>query len=84
VSKQVGVHAARAAAELRASRLAAAGSKGARPRTAPATLPAADAPPASRPRGAKKTTGGVKKDASSRAAGARRQAKRDARGQQAP
>jgi hypothetical protein len=83
VSKQVGVHAARAAAELRASRLAAAGSKGARPRTAPSTLPAADAPAASRPRGVKKTTGGVKKDASSRAAGARRQAKRDARGQRA-
>jgi len=82
VSKQVGVLAARAAAELRDSRLAAARSKGSGPREATATASAAEAPAASRPRGAKKTTGGVKKDASSRAAGARRQAKKDARGDQ--
>jgi hypothetical protein len=79
VSKQVGAHAARAAAELRASRLAAARPRGSGPRKAAATATAAEAPAVSRPRGAKKTTGGVKKDASSRATGARRQAKRDAR-----
>jgi hypothetical protein len=76
VSKQVGAHAARAAAELKAARLAAARPSGSGPRRAAPT--AGGAAPASRPRGAKKTTGGVKKDASSRAAGARRQAKRDA------
>jgi hypothetical protein len=80
VSKQVGVHAARAAAELRESRLAAARSTGSGPRKAAVTAPTAEPPASSRPRGAKKTTGGVKKDASSRAAGARRQSKRDARG----
>ena len=75
VSKEVGVHAARAAAELRASRLAAARSGGSGPEkravraAAPETVP--------RPRTATKTTGGLKKDASTRAAGARRQAKRD-------
>lgn len=79
VSKQVGAHAARAAAELKASRLAAARPRSSGPRTAAATARATEAPAASRPSGAKKTTGGVKKDASSRAAGARRQAKRDAR-----
>jgi len=54
----------------------AVGSSGpsrARARAASATTPA------SRPRGAKKTTGGLKNDASTRAAGARRQAKRDSR-----
>jgi hypothetical protein len=78
VSKEVGQHAARAAAELKASRLAAARSGGSGPKTARA----GEATPlraASRPRGARKTTGGVKKDASSRAAGARRQAQRDSR-----
>ena len=81
VSKQVGVLAARAAAELRESRLAAARSTGSGPhRTGGAGADAA--PPASRPRGVKKTTGGVKKDASSAAAGRRRQAKRDARGEE--
>jgi len=77
VSKEVGAHAARAAAELKASRLAAArsGSSGPQKKT---TAPASGAP-ASRQPAARKTTGGVKKDASSRAAGARRQAKRDAR-----
>jgi len=79
VSKQVGVLAARAAAELRESRLAAARSTGSGPRRTAGDA-AGDASAASRPRGAKKTTGGVMKDASSAAAGRRRQAKRDARG----
>ena len=82
VSRQVGVVAARAAAELRDTRLAAARSQGSGPAKA-AAAPAAGAAASSRPRGVKKTTGGVKKDASNRAAGARRQAKRDARGAQA-
>jgi hypothetical protein len=77
VSKEVGAHAARAAADLKASRLAAARSGSSAPQKK-ATARAAGAP-ASRKPVAKKTTGGVKKDASSRAAGARRQAKRDAR-----
>jgi hypothetical protein len=78
VSKEVGTHAARAAAELKASRLATARSTGSGPKKVAATA-AAPEMPASRARGVKKTTGGVKKDASSRAAGVRRQAKRDAR-----
>jgi len=78
-SKQVGARAARAAAELRASRLAAARSGGPGPRRATARAAAAQNPAASRQSGVKKTTGGLKKDASSRAAGARRQAQRDAR-----
>jgi hypothetical protein len=82
VSKQVGVVAARAAAELRDTRLAAARSQGSGPATA-AAASTAGAAASSRPRGVTKTTGGVKKDASSRAAGARRQAKRDARRAQA-
>jgi hypothetical protein len=79
VSKEVGLHAARAAAELKASRLAAARSGGPGPKKVAAQIDSVEKPAASRPRGAKKTTGGVKKDASSRAAGARRQAKRDSR-----
>ena len=79
VSRQVGAHAARAAAELKASRLAAAQSGGSGPKKASARVASLQKAAASRPRGAKKTTGGVKKDASTRAAGARRQAKRDAR-----
>lgn len=76
VSKEVGAHATRAAAELKSSRLAAARSGGSGPTRSPS---AASGAPAGAQRAAKKTTGGVKKDASSRAAGARRQAKRDAR-----
>jgi hypothetical protein len=76
VSKEVGAHATRAAAELKSSRLAAARSGGSGPTKAQG---AASGAPATAKRAAKKTTGGVKKDASSRAAGARRQAKRDAR-----
>jgi hypothetical protein len=79
VSKAVGVQAARAAAELKASRLAAARTGGSGPRRGDARAPSVRKPAASRPRGVKKTTGGLKKDASSRAAGARRQAKRDSR-----
>lgn len=79
VSRQVGRHAARAAAELKASRLAAARSDGSGPRNVSARADSSPAVAESRPRGAKKTTGGLKKDASTRAAGARRQAKRDAR-----
>jgi hypothetical protein len=80
VSRQVGRHAARAAAELKATRLAAARSDGSGPRKVSARAAASSQEAAeSRPRGAKKTTGGIKKDASTRAAGARRQAKRDAR-----
>lgn len=78
VSREVGVRATQSAAELRASRLAAARSGSSGPSRAKARAASA-AKPASRPRGAKKTTGGLKKDASTRAAGARRQAKRDAR-----
>ncbi|GAA2754665.1 hypothetical protein GCM10009872_00250 [Actinopolymorpha rutila] len=79
VSRQVGRHAARAAAELKASRLAAAQSGGPGRRKVAPRAASLRKPPASRPRGMTKTTGGVKKDASSRAAGARRQAKRDLR-----
>jgi hypothetical protein len=78
VSKEVGRHATRAAAELKADRLAAARSDGSGPTKAAARAASLDKP-ASRPRGAKKTSGGLKKDASSRAEGARRQARRDAR-----
>jgi hypothetical protein len=76
VSTEVSSHAVRAVEELRESRLAAARSGGAGPRT---ETPKPLMEPASRSRPAKKTTGGLKKDASSRAKGARRQAKRDAR-----
>lgn len=75
VSRQVATVARRAAAELRAERLAAA-------RGAGAAGPDQDPPPPprtpeGRPRTHRKTTGGLKKDASSRALGARRQARRD-------
>jgi hypothetical protein len=77
VSRRLGALAAQSAAELKQERLAAARSDGSGPaRTAAAK---ASPKPTSRPRVAKKTTGGVKKDASSRSMGARRQARRDAR-----
>jgi hypothetical protein len=79
VSKEVGRHATRAAAELRTSRLAAARTDGSGPGKTAARAASPDKPAASRPRGAKKTTGGLKKDASSRSKGARRQARRDSR-----
>ncbi len=77
VSRQVAVRANQAAAELKAERLAAARADA----SAPPAPPSGSGGPAprSRPRGATKTTGGVKKDASTRSMGARRQAKRDAR-----
>jgi hypothetical protein len=78
VSRQVGKVAAQAAAELKAERLAAARGDAATPATGKAASAKAAASP-SRKRAATKTTGGLKKDASSRAQGARRQAKRDAR-----
>lgn len=77
VSRRVGVLATQAAAELKKERLAAARSGGSGPAMTAAARPSRA--PASRPRRAEKTTGGLKKDASSRSMGARRQAKRDAR-----
>ena len=79
VSKRVEVVAKQAAAELRAERLAAArAGRGSGPGSAPgpATDPVSKGAPRRRPA---KTTGGMKKDASTRAMGARRQAKRDSR-----
>jgi hypothetical protein len=78
VSREVALHAARAAAELKASRLEAARAGGSGPQ-AEAPTAASDVPELARPRGVKKTTGGIKRDASTRAAGARRQVKRDTR-----
>ena len=79
VSKRVDVVARQAAAELRAERLAAARagrSTGPGSRSGPAD----DAMPAETSRRrAVKTTGGIKKDASTRAMGSRRQAARDSR-----
>jgi hypothetical protein len=81
VSREVAAAANRAAAELRAERLEAARSTTAAPSTSPrpprsAAEPATTA--AKRPRTVK-TTGGLKKDASTRSLGAKRQATRDAR-----
>jgi hypothetical protein len=77
VSRQVAVRANQAAAEFKAERLEAARQGSTGPDT---TATAQDgAVPTGRARQARKTTGGIKKDASSRSAGARRQAKRDAR-----
>ena len=79
VSRQVEVMAKRAAAELRAERLQAARAARATPGLAPASAPdPVEDKAAVRPR-ATKTTGGLKRDASTRAMGARRQAKRDSR-----
>jgi hypothetical protein len=78
VSREVAVAANRASVQLRTERLEMA-------RAAKAAAPAVRATDGStsegagRPRTAKKTTGGLKKDASTRAMGARRQAKRDSR-----
>lgn len=79
VSKQVGIAAARASAALRAERIAAArgtanGGPGAEP-----PQEHDDGPVPSTRRAAVRTTGGLKRDASSRAQGARRQAARDGR-----
>jgi hypothetical protein len=80
VSREVAVAANRASMELRTERIEAARAAKSTKYGAPA-LRAADQPKSgtvTRPR-ATKTTGGVKKDASSQAMGARRQAKRDSR-----
>ncbi len=79
VSREVATAAQRASMELRSERLAAA--RSARAGVDPAPVKAVAGPaPDKKPRArATKTTGGLKKDASSRAAGARRQAGRDAR-----
>ena len=79
VSRQVAVAANRASMELRSERLEAA--RAAKSGAGAPTMRAVDQPkPEARTRArATKTTGGLKKDASTRATGARRQAKRDAR-----
>ena len=87
VSKQVDVMARRAAAQLKSERLAAARaaksppatSSDGKPATRRTTRTARGAESTGRARAATKTTGGLKRDASSRAAGARRQAARDSR-----
>lgn len=79
VSRQVGVVAAKASAGLRAERIAAGRANN---NTGPGSeTPAGndDAPNASTTRKAVKSTGGIKRDASSRAQGVRRQAARDGR-----
>jgi hypothetical protein len=86
VSKQVDVVARRAAAQLKADRLAAARAASKPTAAGPDGKSAASrkavpagAASAGRARAATKTTGGRKRDASSRAMGARRQAVRDSR-----
>jgi hypothetical protein len=78
VSRQVAVVARKSSESLKRERLAAARAGSAGPASAPGAGPAASRVESTRRR-ATKTTGGVKKDASSRSAGARRQAKRDSR-----
>jgi hypothetical protein len=79
VSRRVGVAARQASAELRAERIKAArAGRGTGPAGA-AEVPSGQAPAESGRRRAVKTTGGLKKDASTRATGARRQAIRDSR-----
>ena len=80
VSRRVEVMAKRSAAELRAQRLEAArAAKATSPDMTTASAPqAVEDNPSVRPR-ATKTTGGLKRDASTRAMGAQRQAKRDSR-----
>jgi hypothetical protein len=77
VSRRLGALATQSANELKEERIAAARAGGSGPTRTSA--PRAPRPPASRPRGVKKTTGGLKKDASSRAMGKSRQVKRDTR-----
>ncbi len=80
VSRRVGVVAGHAADDLRSERLEAARSGGSGPASGHGSAPSAkQSRRAGRRPPATKTTGGTKKDASSRAAGARRQAKRDSR-----
>ncbi|MFD7160050.1 hypothetical protein ACFV9C_36050 [Kribbella sp. NPDC059898] len=79
VSREVAAVARRASLELRAERIAAG--KAAKPALTTPKRPAAKqpAPATDPPPRATKTTGGLKKDASTRALGSRRQAKRDSR-----
>lgn len=79
VSDEVSAHASRAAAELRSARLASARTSGKGPARKGSPAMSVTPSPDPAPRPATKTTGGIKKDASTRAAGARRQAARDAR-----
>jgi hypothetical protein len=81
VSRELAAAANRTAAQLRAERIAAAQSTESGPDASTRSMRRVDQPrlEASKRAQATKTTGGLKKDASSRAAGARRQAKRDAR-----
>ena len=80
VSRRVGVVARQASAELRAERIAAARAhQAAGPAAGSAPSGGADQPVASTRRSAAKTTGGLKRDASSKAQGSRRQAAKDAR-----
>lgn len=77
VSERLAVLAAASAEALKKERLAAArAGKSAGPQ---ADLPDASVGSSQKARGAAKTTGGIKKDASSRATGARRQAAKDSR-----
>ena len=75
VSRQVGVAAQKAASELRAERIKAARSGAAS--SQPGRTPDSPAIDTGRVVPHEKSTGGLKRDASTRAAGARRQAKRD-------
>jgi len=79
VSREVAVSANRASMQLRSERIEAA--RSAKSGVSAPAMRAVDEPkPAARTRArATKTTGGLKKDASTRSTGARRQAKRDAR-----
>jgi hypothetical protein len=77
VSREVSVAANRASMQLRTERLEAARAAKAAPAVRATDGSTSEA--AGRLRTAKKTTGGLKKDASTRAMGARRQAKRDSR-----
>ena len=77
VSRRLGAAAGESAKALRTERLAAARAGGAGPEPTP--VETAAGPGTGRARTTRKTTGGVKKDASTRSQGARRQAKRDAR-----
>lgn len=78
VSRRLGALASQSAEQLKRERIEAARSSTAAPVT-PTPDPATPRLREGRPRTARKSSGGLKRDASSRAMGARRQAKRDAR-----
>lgn len=81
VSRRIAVVARQAAAELRADRLAAARTERPAPKpTKKAAAASKRTADSGRARVHRKTTGGVKKDASTKAQGVRRQARRDAKG----